>query len=292
MPATPAMPDVPHVSTVSTVPGTSTRPSSTRTRPRAVPAMLGLATMVGASLTMPGTASAADAYRFWNYYSFAGGSWTFATEGAGTLVPADGSIDGWRFAISDMASTRAPRVQVTFDELCGTTAATAGTKRVGVVIDYGRPVDGPEGATPPSGAVLRCAQVPEQATGAQVLAAVARVRSNPQGLVCGIEGYPASGCMEKVSTVPAGATEPDDQLIAAGAPAPGASGTTVTGQPSQSAPSSTSAPAEETSSSAAPWLAGGLLALAAAALAGFLTRRRRKSERRPDETHPAVPPRR
>jgi cobalamin biosynthesis Mg chelatase CobN len=66
-------------------------------------------------------------------------------------------------------------------------------KRVAVVLDYGRAVDGDGTSTPPDVAA-ECAVVPTAATGAEVLAAVAAVRNGTTGLVCGINGYPATGC--------------------------------------------------------------------------------------------------
>jgi hypothetical protein len=53
--------------------------------------------------------------------------------------------------------------------------------------------------------VTACASVPANANGLQVLAAVTAVRSTPEGMVCGVGGYPASGCGGQfpVSTVTA-----------------------------------------------------------------------------------------
>ena len=60
-------------------------------------------------------------------------------------------------------------------DICGATPAKAGSKRVGVVIDAGRPADAETGATPPA-PVAQCAVVDARASGAEVLSAVASVR--------------------------------------------------------------------------------------------------------------------
>ena len=131
------------------------------------------------------TASPAQAanYQYWGYYQLANGAWTFAQKGPAETNPADGSVEGWRWAITEESGTppRNPRVTPTFEQVCGTAAAESGKKRVGVVIDYGRTVDGDGGATPP-GVVAECAVVPTAATGAEVLAAVATVRNGDGGL--------------------------------------------------------------------------------------------------------------
>ena len=149
------------------------------------------------------TASPAQAanYQYWGYYQLANGAWTFAQKGPAETTPAEGSVEGWRWAITEESGTppRNPRVTPAFDDVCGSAAAESGKKRVAVVIDYGRDVDG-DGATPPK-PVTKCATVPTAATGAEVLAAVATVRNGDGGLVCGIDNYPASGCGGQVATL-------------------------------------------------------------------------------------------
>ena len=131
------------------------RAASPRTaRPPAVRALvlLALATLLGValpSLLAPaGTASAAS-YRFWGYYQLTGSTWAFATKGPADTAPEDGAVEGWRFAVGDESTPRFPRATPTFGDICGATPAKAGSKRVGVVIDAGRPADAEKGATPP-----------------------------------------------------------------------------------------------------------------------------------------------
>ena len=58
----------------------------------------------------------AAAYRYWGFYQLTDGAWTFAQKGPATRPsPTDGSVDGWRYAVADEASTRYPRAVLTFD---------------------------------------------------------------------------------------------------------------------------------------------------------------------------------
>ncbi len=144
----------------------------------------------------------AATFQYWGYYQLTDEAWVFAQKGAGETNPADGAVEGWRWAITEESGTpaRAPRVTPTFEQVCDATDAQSGMKRVAVVLDYGRPVDGDGTSTPPDPAA-ECAVVPTAATGAEVLAAVAAVRNGTTGLVCGVNGYPATGCGGAVSSL-------------------------------------------------------------------------------------------
>jgi hypothetical protein len=133
----------------------------------------------------------ATSYRFWSYWT-GGSDWTFSSEGAARRPP-DGSVDGWRFAISPASSsTIPPRQSPSFHKLCGSTPAQDGDKRVGLVVDFGTSADAPEGESPPS-MIATCAVVPDDANGYEVLMTVAQLRTD-SGLICGINGYPANEC--------------------------------------------------------------------------------------------------
>jgi hypothetical protein len=189
------------------------RAASPRTaRPAAVRALvlLALATLLGValpSLLAPAGMASAASYRFWGYYQLTGSTWAFATKGPADTVPKDGAVEGWRFAVGDESTPRFPRATPTFGDICGATPAKAGSKRVGVVIDAGRPADADKGATPPQ-PVAQCAVVDTRASGAEVLSAVASVRGD-KGLTCAINGYPATGCGGEVKQVPAAAKAAD-----------------------------------------------------------------------------------
>lgn len=154
------------------------------------------------------TTANADSYRFWGYYQWTDGAWNFATTGPAEAVPADGAIEGWRYAVTDESTIRFPRVGDVFDDVCGDVAPADGQKRVAVVLDYGTAEDAPEGSEPPLPRG-ECAQVPTDASGADVLASVAEVRSDSAGMTCGLDGYPATGCGDPVAgPAPTGSEEP------------------------------------------------------------------------------------
>jgi hypothetical protein len=178
-----------------------------RTIIRPTLAALTLVAGVLLALVLPAGSASAAAYRFWGYYQLSGTSWQFAPTGPDQTKPADGSVEGWRFAVAGESDTRAPRVTTTFDAVCGDTKADPAKKRVAVVIDYGRPADQEDGSTPPA-PVAKCASVPTAATGSEVLAAVAGVRAE-KGLVCALDGRPATGCGSPVKDVSAAAAAPD-----------------------------------------------------------------------------------
>ncbi|MFG3493905.1 SCO2322 family protein [Streptomyces sp. NPDC047928] len=177
------------------------RPTAVSTRLTAV--LAGLAAVL---LLAAGPAQAAG-YRYWSFWqSGTDGTWSYATQGPATARPADGTVDGYRFAVSaDSGDAARPRQQPSFDAVCGTVPAKDGTKRVGVVVDFGVPDHAPDGETPPARRTA-CAQVRTDATSAEALAAVAApLRYNNQALLCAITGYPEKGCGERVATEPSGA---------------------------------------------------------------------------------------
>jgi hypothetical protein len=154
-------------------------------------------TLVGTS----GSASAADVYRYWIYFQVKDGQYVSSDKGFGDTVPADGSIEAYRYAApAAYPSTNLPRAdlaEVTFDKVCADTDAAAGKKRVAVIIDYGVEADS-DGAEVPEPEAA-CALVDEKATGAQTLAAVDDVRQKKSSfgpLLCAIDGYPATGCAD------------------------------------------------------------------------------------------------
>lgn len=163
-----------------------------------------------AALVVPAAAANATAYRYWGYFSLKGTTWTFSQKGPDQTKPADGSVEGWRFAVGTTGSTRTPRATPTFAQVCHGTPAASGKKRVAVVIDYGRPADSANGTTPPA-PVAKCASVDVSASGAEVLGAVANVRTQ-NGMICGVNNLPATGCGDTVKKVTAAMTAPDQPV--------------------------------------------------------------------------------
>ncbi|MFE7135317.1 SCO2322 family protein [Streptomyces sp. NPDC057638] len=160
--------------------------------------VLGTVLAVGLGVAAATPAEAAG-YRYWSFWQSDGRAWSYATEGPATARPADGSVNGFRFAVSEnSADATRPRQAPDFAAVCGTTAAEPDRKRVAVVIDPGTPQDAPSGERPPAPRAA-CARVGTDATAAEALAAVAKpLRYNQQALLCAIAGYPGAGCGEQV----------------------------------------------------------------------------------------------
>ncbi len=197
---------------------------------RLLPLLLLAALLALVSVPLLGASPAhAASYRYWGYYhGTAKGGWAFATTGAAAVKPADGAVEGWRFAISGDADARYPRVAPDFVTVCAGTAAVAGKKRVAVYVDSGIAVEAPTGSTPPAPAAA-CALVPSGWNGEQVLASVEKIRDS-KGQVCGIGGYPSTGCGDAVTKPPVvPSPEPKVTFVIAG------STPTPTATPAQSA---------------------------------------------------------
>lgn len=220
--------------------------------------ILVLVTLAGGVAVAPAQAAS---YRYWGYFHVTKGAWAFAQTGPAQVIPADGSVDGWRFAVADESSMRTPRATPTFETICAGTALTAGHKRVALVIDFGRPGDAADAAKPPPAAQATCVAVPVKATGSDVLIAAGNTLRLDKALTCGIDGWPATGCGEPVDPVPAAAASPDTAITIA-APATGA----MTGATKQ--------PAAESSNSSAGPLLGVAGAAVLVALLGFTAWRR------------------
>ena len=160
----------------------------------------------GALLTLTAVAAApaqAAGYRYWSFWESDGGKpWAYATQGPATARPADGDAIGFRFAISQGTSdTSKPSAAPDFAGICAGVEKKDGTKRIAVVVDFGGPKDAPSGEKPPAKPVtVGCAQVREDATGAEALAEVAKpLRYDGAAMLCGVAGYPARGCGEQVA---------------------------------------------------------------------------------------------
>ncbi len=188
-------------------------------------------------------------YVFWSEWTTPGsGNWAFSQPGAASQTPANGSVQGFRYGVgSNPIMSEQPRTEGNFAAICGGSAPPSGQKRVAVVIDYGTAVEAPRGATPPQ-TKSTCATVATASNGLQVLSSVSSIRQDPNGIVCGIGGYPSSGCGYQITMA---------QL--------------------QSGVSATPVPA--TSSAANSWLsfAIGAIVILIIVVAGVLIARRRKA---------------
>lgn len=156
--------------------------------------MLRVAAAGAMALAALAWASPADAatYRYWSYWIGDSGAWSFSNVGPAFRIPADGAVEGWRFSEAGVSGDTPPTFAPSFDEVCGATEAPADGKRVAVIVDPGSATDAPDGEQPP-GAWALCVTADADATGYAVLRAAAGVRVD-RGLICGINGYPASEC--------------------------------------------------------------------------------------------------
>ncbi|MFJ5043315.1 SCO2322 family protein [Streptomyces sp. NPDC088719] len=169
-------------------------------RPRN-PLVVLLAALVAASAVLLGAGSAeAAGYRYWSFWEGNGKNWEYATQGPSLLRPDDGTVQGFRFAVSeDSGDAAQPRRAPDFGAICADTPAKDGQKRVALVIDPGTTADAPGGEKPPAPRTA-CAQVAPDASSAEALAAVAKpLRYDSSAMLCAISGYPTSGCGEQVS---------------------------------------------------------------------------------------------
>ncbi|WP_431961233.1 SCO2322 family protein [Actinacidiphila sp. bgisy160] len=174
------------------------------------PPLAAAALLLALVAALVATPAHAATYRYWSFWQrdASTDAWTYARTGPSLSRPDDGAVEGWRFGVSpDAASAARPRGTARFATICDGTPARRGTKRVALLLDFGTAADAPAART-------ACARLPEDATSADALAAVAPpLRYDSAGLVCAIAGYPAKGCGEQVTD---DAAAPD-----ASAPSPG-----------------------------------------------------------------------
>lgn len=148
-------------------------------------------------------AQADTGYRYWSVWEQEGESadWTYATQGPGTLRPADGDVVGFRFVLSaGSAEAPRPRLPADFQDVCADTPPDPDGKRVALVLDFGTDTDAPGGEEPPEPRTA-CAPVPNDATASEALAEVAGpLRYDSSALLCAIADYPGQGCGEQVGS--------------------------------------------------------------------------------------------
>jgi hypothetical protein len=214
------------------------------TRRRAIVAACAATIAVVVPTALAPMASQAAAYRYWSYWLGTDAGWEFASVGPAFRLPADGTVEGWRFSVSGVEGNSAPSMAADFETVCAETAAEEGRKRVAVIVDSGASADAPEGEQPP-GAWAMCIVADEGATGYDVLRAAASVRTE-RGLICAIAGYPSRGCADVVAD-PSPRPTPTSTKSPKPEPAPS---TTPTTDPATSA--TTSSEAAQTSADRSP----------------------------------------
>ncbi len=227
-----------------------------------------LALAVGV-VVLAGAPAQAAAYRYWTYWQSVPGdsAWTFAVQGPGTAVPADGAVEGWAFGVAtDTAGSKdAPAARPDFTAICGGTPASPGTKRIALIVDPGPGGIAPEGQAPPA-ALATCVVAPEDASGYEVLRSVVEVRTEG-GLVCGIDGYPTGECAPVLSDEQVAALESAASEAVAAEP--------VAAEPVAAAPVAAEPVAAEPSSGS-PWTTVAVVAVIALVATALIGARRRR----------------
>ena len=215
--------------------------------------LFGSAATASATESPNPVSSTGTTYVYWSYWNGqADGTWAASNVGAGSDTPADGSVVGWRWSAGASGDiNQPPREAASFAAICDSTPPQAGQKRVGVVIDFGTPAVAPDGQTPPAN-VTKCVVGASTENGLQVTSGAAAERSTPEGQVCGLDGYPATGC---------------------GGPVPVASAIAEASAAPSTAPAST----ESSSTSWVPFVIG-LLILLALIAGGVAIAKNRKRE--------------
>lgn len=221
--------------------------SATR-RPRAAaarrPALVGVLAAIAALLLPAVWAAPAQAatYRYWTYWWGSGTGpahtgWMFAPQGPASHGVADTWVLGWRFATSTTRGGTPPRALPGYADLCPGTSPQQGSVRVALVIDYGTAADAPPGEQPPTTTAVRreCLVLPAspRPTGVTALADATPpvvVRTDGNGLICGLDGYPRTECAPVIPD-PA----PTPTRTATPAPTAGGAGTAAGRSPTASA---------------------------------------------------------
>ena len=225
---------------------------SSRTR-----AVLAAATLVVAAvLPVLGAGSAqAATYRYWTYWwgdhtgvtSHTG--WKFASVGPSGQNVSDQAVIGWRFATTSAAGTTKPRTSSSYSSLCSDAKPANGDVRVAVVVDFGSSSDWPPHETPPvTGHVYTSCVTVASGSRATVALAAARLslRQSSDGLVCGIDGFPASECAPIVTS-----PTPAPSTTATHAPTPKPTASSSSSRPAPATSSAAGAATPTTSASAA-----------------------------------------
>ena len=187
------------------LPRRSPRPAPGRARRRSSRACLSALTVAPAH---------AAAYRYWGFYQLTDGAWAFAQKGSDQTVPADGRVDGWRFAVAD-------------DSLDPLPARRPDLRRRSAARPLPRPARSGSASSSTSGARpmpptarprpsrRRCAPSSPRTPRARPCSPRRGDVRTEKGLVCGVAGYPASDCGGAVKEVSAEAKAADKPVTIA-----------------------------------------------------------------------------
>ena len=161
-------------------------------------AFLLIATQVS---VIPSANAATKGWRYWGYFQAAPGAteWKAAMTGP-TVDIEDGAVEGWSFVFSsDDVPQAAPRIKPDFAKICGKVKKDPDTKRIALVIDFGKKAYAPKGEKNPQ-SIVRCVTTARSSQGIDVLGQVVKVRAASSGLICGFNGYPKRECGVEIET--------------------------------------------------------------------------------------------
>lgn len=92
----------------------------------------GVVGVVTSMVVVTAPAVAESGMRYWSYWNAPLGEWTYASQGAGTTLVSDGSVEGWAFVVSSPTGdgAQAPSVSAEglFTDVCGSTSASPGNR--------------------------------------------------------------------------------------------------------------------------------------------------------------------
>jgi hypothetical protein len=150
---------------------------------------------------LPSANAATKGWRYWGYFQAAPGTaaWKAAMTGP-TVDIEDGAVEGWSFVFSsDDVPQAAPAIKPDFSKICGKVKKDPDTKRIALVIDFGKKVYAPRGERIPQ-TIVRCVTTAQSSQGIDVLGQVVKVRAASSGLICGLNGYPKRECGVEIET--------------------------------------------------------------------------------------------
>ena len=160
------------------------------------------ATLLIATSLTPANAAAEKGWRYWGYFQAAPGAttWDYAQTGPAASTPKDGAVEGWKFSFSSKTvDTGNPTLKPNFKATCAGVPAQSGMARVAVVIEFGSRAIAPKGESVlPT--IRQCVTVKAGTNGMDILNKVAPVRTAANGMVCGINSYPAKECSAEIVT--------------------------------------------------------------------------------------------
>ena len=162
---------------------------------------MSIALALSQAITIPAAQAADKGWRYWGYFQAAPGAteWKAAMTGP-TVDIEDGAVEGWSFVFSsDDVPSVAPLAKPSFATICGKTKKDPDTKRIALVVDFGKKAYAPKGEKVQR-TLVRCVTTAKASQGIDVLAQVVKLRAASSGLICGLNGYPKKECGVEIET--------------------------------------------------------------------------------------------